>query len=291
MVFIFSGSVSAQSLTRQGMIEFYPNNIGNSWSYRWIYYDIINNYYEGGTDENFISKDTLINNTKYWSVEHNYGGYNYENYFERIDTATGDVLRSEDLSAGETNLVDNVYAGIGDTILISNNRYLLYCDKIVVLSIRDTILNNFQTTLREVVGLPSLKKLFLAKNIGLLGSGPNYWIDSAKINGIIFSNISSDFTDINEDNESIGNNYILFQNYPNPFNPTTNISYSISEPSYVSIIIYDLLGREVSKLVNEFKSTGIYTIGFDSSKLSSGIYFYQMKVNDFVNTKKMILLR
>jgi hypothetical protein len=87
------------------------------------------------------------------------------------------------------------------------------------------------------------------------------------------------------------NIFELKQNYPNPFNPTTNISYSISEPSYVSIIIYDLFGREVNILVDEYKSIDNYTIDFDGSALSSGIYFYQMKVNNFINTKKMILLR
>ena len=109
-IFIFSSSVIAQSLTKQDLLEFYPNNIGNSWSYRWLYYHVIEDFYEAGTDKIFISTDTLINNTKFWKVEYNFGTYNYENYFERIDTATGDVIRMDDLSSIETNLVDNIYA-------------------------------------------------------------------------------------------------------------------------------------------------------------------------------------
>lgn len=270
------------------MLEFYPNNIGNSWSYWWVYYNAELDYYEAGRDKIVISKDTVVNNLKYWLMQYDNHGYgHYAKYLERIDSTTGNVLRIDDLSSEEIFCVDNLYAHVGDTILVSNNRYLLYCDKMVVKSIRDTILNNFHTTIREVEGIPYTRKLIFARNIGLLGSGKNYWIDSAIVNGIIFSNI----TDIKKDDSQIVSEFVLQQNYPNPFNPTTNISYSVSKPSYVSIILYDLLGREVSKIVNEYKSTGNYTIVFDGSVLSSGIYFYQMKANDFIETKKMILLR
>ena len=87
------------------------------------------------------------------------------------------------------------------------------------------------------------------------------------------------------------NDYALFQNYPNPFNPNTKISYSLSQQSVVSIVVYDVLGRIISTLVNEEKPKGNYSIDFDGSGLSSGIYYYQMKVNDFVDTRKMMLLR
>ena len=289
MAFIFSGSVNAQNLTQQDMLEFYPNNIGNSWSYRWLYYDIINNYYEAGTDEVFISKDTLINNTIYRAVEFNYGSYNYAHYFERIDTASGNVLRIDDLSSGETNLVDNIYAKIGDTISISNNRYLLYCDKIVVLSIRDTMINNFQTTIREVVGWPSNSKLYFVRNIGMLGSGKNYWIDSANVDGNVFSNIG--ITSIKGDHKNIISEYVLNQNYPNPFNPITTISYSLFKSGFVTIKIYNIVGKEIKTLVSKEESRGDHSIQFNGSNLASGIYFYQIRTNGFIQTKKLMLIK
>lgn len=86
-------------------------------------------------------------------------------------------------------------------------------------------------------------------------------------------------------------NFTLEQNYPNPFNPTTKISYSLREQAKVSIILYDVLGKKIATLLNEEKATGSYSIDFDGSNLTSGIYFYQLKVNDFGETKKMILLR
>jgi hypothetical protein len=83
----------------------------------------------------------------------------------------------------------------------------------------------------------------------------------------------------------------LGYNYPNPFNPLTIIKYKIPELSFVTIKVYDVLGSEVAILVNEEKSIGSYTIEFDASKLTSGIYFYKLKANNFTQTKKMILLK
>ena len=85
--------------------------------------------------------------------------------------------------------------------------------------------------------------------------------------------------------------YQLLQNYPNPFNPTTIIDYSIKAEGNVELVIYDVLGKVVEKLVDERKSVGKYSAQFDATSLSSGIYFYSLRVNDFVNTKKMLLIK
>lgn len=85
--------------------------------------------------------------------------------------------------------------------------------------------------------------------------------------------------------------YLLLQNYPNPFNPSTTINYQIPELSFVTIKVYDVLGNEVATLVNEEKSAGSYEIEFDGNELTSGIYFYRIQAGNFVETKKMILLK
>ncbi|MGA8264586.1 MAG: S8/S53 family peptidase [Ignavibacteriaceae bacterium] len=85
--------------------------------------------------------------------------------------------------------------------------------------------------------------------------------------------------------------YDLGQNYPNPFNPTTQIKYALKEDGFVEIKVYDLLGKEVATLVNENKSAGFYTVNFDASRLSSGIYFYTIKTKDFFDRKKMVVLK
>ncbi len=85
--------------------------------------------------------------------------------------------------------------------------------------------------------------------------------------------------------------YNLNQNYPNPFNPTTTISYSIPENEYVTLSIYDALGKEVAVLDNGFRTAGNYSHTFDASKLSSGMYFYTIRSGNFVQTKKMLLMK
>lgn len=85
--------------------------------------------------------------------------------------------------------------------------------------------------------------------------------------------------------------YELSQNYPNPFNSSTNVKFSIVKMSYVNITIYDMLGRKVQTPVSEVLQPGMHKVSVDASKLSSGVYFYCMEAGDFIDTKKMILLR
>lgn len=85
--------------------------------------------------------------------------------------------------------------------------------------------------------------------------------------------------------------YSLSQNYPNPFNPTTKINYTIPKSGFVTLKIFDLLGREVAVLVNAEKSAGSYIVDYNASALTSGVYFYRLEVNGFVDTKKMTILK
>jgi hypothetical protein len=86
-------------------------------------------------------------------------------------------------------------------------------------------------------------------------------------------------------------NYALYQNYPNPFNPTTTIRYELLQDGIITIKLYDILGQEVATILNEFKKADRYELKFDAGGLASGVYIYRMKVNDFITSKKMILLR
>ncbi|MHA2028028.1 MAG: LamG-like jellyroll fold domain-containing protein [Candidatus Kariarchaeaceae archaeon] len=85
--------------------------------------------------------------------------------------------------------------------------------------------------------------------------------------------------------------YELSMNFPNPYNPTTTIKYQIPNAGFVTLKVYDVLGNEVATLVNESKEEGRYQITFDASILSSGVYIYQLQVNDYLSTKKMVLMK
>ncbi|HKJ81731.1 MAG TPA: T9SS type A sorting domain-containing protein [Ignavibacteriaceae bacterium] len=85
--------------------------------------------------------------------------------------------------------------------------------------------------------------------------------------------------------------YDLAQNYPNPFNPATVIKYQVPKDSHVSLKVYDILGREVATLIDGFKSQGRYNVTFNAGNLASGVYIYQLRADDFVANKKLILMK
>ena len=85
--------------------------------------------------------------------------------------------------------------------------------------------------------------------------------------------------------------YELKQNYPNPFNPETEINFTIARSGHVKITVYNVLGREVKVIINDFKQQGGYTIKFNGVNLASGVYFYKIETPGFAQTKKMVLLK
>lgn len=125
---------------------------------------------------------------------------------------------------------------------------------------------------------------FTDKN--LVSGSYNYRLKQIDFNGNFeYFNLSN--------NVSIGipARYDLSQNYPNPFNPTTNINFELPLDGKVSLKIFDMTGREVASLVNEVKTAGYYSINFNASSLSSGVYFYNLKSDNFTMTKKMMLIK
>ncbi|MFA6980851.1 MAG: sugar-binding protein [Ignavibacteriaceae bacterium] len=94
-----------------------------------------------------------------------------------------------------------------------------------------------------------------------------------------------------EDANSVVKSFNLAQNYPNPFNPSTKISYAIQSPELVTLRVFDVLGREVAMLVNQYQSAGNHTVSFDASSLASGMYFYKLEAGSFQSIKKMMLLK
>lgn len=130
--------------------------------------------------------------------------------------------------------------------------------------------------------------------IKLVQSGQNHFLRISDLDDsvLVYNKIDEWFGVSNIDN--VYNHPISFklnQNFPNPFNPTTKISYSIPQESFISLKIYDVLGNEIQTLIDEEKSAGNYIVEFDGTGLSNGIYFYKLRSGDFIGTKKMILLK
>jgi len=119
---------------------------------------------------------------------------------------------------------------------------------------------------------------------------------SAFVQQFYQSNFNDNILPVEDEQYLIVDEFKLYQNYPNPFNPTTKIRYSIPSETtrrvvFTTLKVCDILGNEITTLVNEEKPAGSYEVEFNATSLPSGIYFYQLKAGSFINTKKMILLK
>jgi len=137
------------------------------------------------------------------------------------------------------------------------------------------------------------------------GIGPDYLDSITKLRynitsaNLIYNNLVNEITSgkiyvPNPQRPKTGkdiDNYTLYQNFPNPFNSTTIIRYELPTSAHVTLIVYDILGSEGGKLVDEEKPAGSYSVNFNAGSLPSGIYFYQIRAGEFVSTKKMLLIK
>lgn len=94
-----------------------------------------------------------------------------------------------------------------------------------------------------------------------------------------------------ENDKTIPGQFILYQNYPNPFNPTTKISYQIPADDFVTLKIFDVLGREAATLINTNQTAGFYEVTFNAANLTSGVYFYKIEAGSFSSVKKLLLMK
>jgi len=116
------------------------------------------------------------------------------------------------------------------------------------------------------------------------------WVGIDGANKRLYFDRFGAITSINTNNNN-PEKYSLSQNYPNPFNPNTQIDFSIPKNSLVTIKVYDVLGKEVAVLVNKDFTIGSYTVDFNASSLTSGVYFYQLTAGEFTDTKKLVLVK
>jgi uncharacterized delta-60 repeat protein len=127
---------------------------------------------------------------------------------------------------------------------------------------------------------------------GTVNTNENY-VEANNVHDVgIFAFADPDsITNVNSNENGLVNDFKLEQNYPNPFNPSTKIKYSIPQSEFVSLKVFDILGNEVATLANEERTAGNYEVNLNAINLSSGIYFYKLQTGNFVESKKMILIK
>jgi Secretion system C-terminal sorting domain len=172
-------------------------------------------------------------------------------------------------------------------------------DKIILRWRTETELNNHGYDIQRSTDNAQWKSIGFVEGNGNSNSPKNYsYTDNYPPFGKVYYRLKQEDNDgkfeysniINFD-LSVTSNVELYQNYPNPFNPTTKIEYSLPKASNVSLKVYDLLGREVITLKKEYQTAGKYAVDFNGSNLASGLYIYVLVTDDFVISKKMIMLQ
>jgi hypothetical protein len=281
-----------------------PQNIGNKFIY---YYSYWSHYTGGGGSSGSyrmsakITKDTVINNRHYFFYD-KYPAYNNNNKWIRLDSLTNSIYEYD----ANNNCSFYYHEALIDSLNITTGNYNS-CYTYRHFSGNDTMtlfgqfgqikkfywnyITSYNCYYHYQFGIVLFKEDYEAGSNGYHGQGT---LIGCVINGITYGDTTLTF--VNQISKDIPKEFILSQNYPNPFNPTTKIKFEIPldvkrERSNVKLIIYDILGKEISTLVNESLQPGTYEVTFDGSNLSTGIYFYVLKAGDYIETKKMVLIK
>jgi len=280
-------------------INFYPLHVGDTWQY-FVEYDSAfddedTTYY---TQKRVVGLDTLEGKVYYIVNGSSHASLNSDRQiYLRIDSSSATVLQYWN----ETEILSDSLSSKKNNMFIKNG-YSVVC-------IEDTIVSFFNEerrvkTFREMI-IVSVGRGGSTYSYGydigcveyswpeanVVGATGNASLVYAKIDGKEYGT----YVDIAQSDNPLPTDYKLKQNYPNPFNPSTKIVYSIGnnnqEALQTTIKIYDILGRIVSTLVDEKKSSGKYEVEFNASTLSSGVYYYRLSSGSFTSVKKMLLIR
>lgn len=262
-----------------------------------------------------VIKDSVFNSHKYYYCSN--FPYPGSGWF-RIDSVTGSFMQYSSVNPCpqylNERLIDSLAArNIG---FASNS-----CNAGILLNDTNEVLIFGVERKSKCFGMPGYHTMFLERYTYDIGLSTftycfyqpygcyTYNLTGAVINSVVYGDTSgaSALVGIVSIDNTVPTEYSLSQNYPNPFNPQTKIKFSIplsrgvtdmgnGRPAadrgvFVSLIIYDLLGREIATLVNEELRLGTYEADWDASKFSSGVYFYKLITNEFSETKKMVLMK
>ncbi len=257
--------------------ELAPLELGNIWIYE-----------QPSTIGRITIVDTniVINSIPYFefSIESNYGGET-DSHFIRLREDSF-YVRLNKFDSTETAYYKK-NAIMGDTWTVGT----------LVYSIEDTFVANVfgeQTTVKYLLADDGLiyRQEYWTEKFGKLSSqdfgGLLDNLLGCVIDGVAYGDTSFTLVSVGDEFET-PNSFYLAQNYPNPFNPTTIISYSLPASNHVTIKVFDILGNEVTTLLNEQKEAGTHTIVFNASDLSSGVYFYKIQAGNYAETRKLIL--
>jgi len=292
IIISFSNSASAWDTTAA---KFYPLQVGNLYTFTRVEYIIDCQPLPGIRFSVKISGQTTLSNGKnYYVFQANRYAYQFNTIwkYQRIDSTTMNVY-GYDTTNNRELLLDSLLA------IYPNN---FKCQRFTTSFPSGTAsplysINFFGSTRIEKRFLcsPSITNYSLVEGIGFtgyyscqdFGNGMN--LRGCFINGVLYGDTVT--TSIQQISSEVPDNFSLSQNYPNPFNPETNIKFALLKSGEVKLTVFDAIGKEISVLLNEYKTQGVYTATFDAANFPSGTYYYKLETDGFSEVKKMILLK
>lgn len=310
MLFITGGILTAQDHIR--FLSSVPDSFANNYKIKNAYNPLqVGDIYQTQTSDGrhvnvWIEKDTVINSNRYYKKNYQIHAYtlDYTTNYERNDSLSKASYKldfedvDEDMQYDDELLIDSLTNASPFYDYLSyryrwkkNYGWMLEPSNVRIYDSSWVVVwgDTCKAKLIEYIDIYMTRWVTdkFGKIIGW-SEGPYVsFLSGAVINGVQYGEIVSDV----EMNNEVPKKWILSQNYPNPFNPQTTINFSVPSRELVSIKLFDILVQEVSTLINEIKEPGSYSFNFDGSNLSNGVYIYRMQAGNFVESKKMILLK
>jgi Secretion system C-terminal sorting domain len=294
-------------ITNDTLVDVFPLSVGNQWTYR--YFTVAVSWPEGnpgtisidsGRVTYFVSGSATDTDSTSWIFQVERDLIRHETF-----SSIGEPDRDTSYSMRDTSSCDLIESHLAQHQLYRNaNPYLIrndvfpftreYLDTTMICRYRQ-VGQGDSTTLESWIAPPpdgQFQSTFtFKKGLGLI----RYIYNSGTADIFETNNhflLSSIITTASQEIRfSTPSALFLYQNYPNPFNPYTTIKFEVPKASHVSLSVFDILGREVSVLVNDRRDAGVYGVKFDGSNLASGVYFYRLQAGTYVETRKLLLLR
>ena len=281
----------------QNTLSYYPLKIGNKWVYNYSFYTTPVTGFEDRYIRSILSEEVKPNGKTYFIIEEKLLNLGItDTVYERIDSSEGKIFRYVEGCPGDEQLIDDLLMEIGDSTSATRYGYCLNNPPTIFYSDSSFTDWGISGRIRNLSNYDLFTAHYsLVSGIGLYSAQisddngeKHYNLKGCLIDGVIYGDTLTTSVEIEND---IPKSFYLSQNYPNPFNPTTKLSWQLPVGSYLTIKVFDVLGREVATLVDEFKPAGKYDVEFNATELPSGVYFYQLNTGDFVSVKKMLLIK
>ena len=227
-----------------------------------------------------------------------YGPGDFIYDYLKIDQSLGSLDALFNGAIGIETGYSNIF--VDSAKILASNQYHLKTIESIEPSSVGTAIFKYETMFDSTSSQGSLK----GKSVGVEYIGtdykavtlsfPLYYMnlsEAKELTEYILINKFEEVMPVEKDENVLPSEYSLSQNYPNPFNPTTNIEFNLPVSSFVKLVLYDILGKEIAVLVNNDISAGSYNVNFDATGLPSGVYFYRLEAGEQIITKKMILMK